>query len=466
MGDWLSMGRIKGKKTITGLFIRYIIGIGTETVLIFVCLLFVMNILISNKIVYPANSQETYLKSLEKLAYHGIEIEERLENQYLYAFFNEKDLYVKGSLNKDEAEEICQYFNQYKKQYKEKYIKVITSNKGKYYILYDLRMGFYNQLLNRLFPNPDVLIIISFILLFLLNLWRIARKFGKMISGELKRLKVVTESIEKENLEFDIPSSSLEEIDEVFHSVGKLRDNLSESLKSQWNLESSRREQIDALGHDLKTPLTIIRGNTELLLECELNQEENEFVNHIQKNTELMQEYIQKLIELNRSEEEYKIVMEWIESQSFIEDIKTYSQDLARNKNITITCKTQEVPDKIYVDSKILKRIILNLLDNAVEYSPENSSIFLQIKADGSSLIFKIEDSGKGFTKDDLKYATKQFYCNDKSRSGREHLGMGLYFVDIMMKKLGGELRLSNSETLGGARVEILLYDSANIVIA
>ncbi|RDU24217.1 sensor histidine kinase [Anaerosacchariphilus polymeriproducens] len=454
------MGRIKGKKTITGLFIRHIIWIGIETVLISACLLIVMNILISKKIAYPANSQENYLNNLEKIAFKGENIEGRLKNQYLYALFNEEGTYKKGSIDQDEAEEIYQFFKEHGTYYKERYIKVISSNKGEYYILYDIKMGFYNHFLSRFFPSPDILIIIFFILLFLANLWRIAGKFGKVISGELKRLKGITGSIEKENLEFDIPSSSLKEIDEVFHSVGKLRDNLSKSLHTQWNLESGRRDQIDALGHDLKTPLTIIRGNAELLLECQLNQEESEFVNHIQKNTELMQEYIQKLLEVNRSEEEYKISMEWIDSRSFIQDIEAYSQDLARNKNITLTYKIEEVPDKIFVDSKILKRILLNLMDNAVEYSPENSSILMQIKAEYNSLTFKIEDSGKGFSIDDLKYATKQFYCNDKSRSSRDHLGMGLYFVDIMIKKLGGELRLSNSETLGGARAEILLFDS------
>lgn len=456
------MGGIKNKKTVSGLFMRHILFMGIETILILGFMLLVLNILFSTKAAYPADYQETFLNKLEEEAVQGKEIESRLESMYRYALFDKEGIYKTGNLKQEKAEEVYQSFHKNGRFYKDEYIKIISSNKGDYYVLYNIKMGFYNPMIEKTLPSPDMVLVIFFILLFSLNLWRIARKFGRIISKELTQLKGITECIEEEDLEFEVPSSSLREIDEVFHSVEKLKDSLSKSLQEQWCLETNRREQIDALGHDLKTPLTIIRGNTELLCECNLDEEENNLVSHIEKNTVLMQKYIQKLLEINRSESGFVIQKKLIEFADFINEIIDHSICLGKSKEIKFTYEMQTVPDKVLVDEEILKRIILNIVDNAVEYSPKNGVIFMEVFFEAKNLKINVEDSGRGFTEDDIKFARKQFYRNDESRNAKEHMGMGLYFVDIMVKKLGGEVRLSNSVEFGGAKVEIELYNCSS----
>ena len=70
---------------------------------------------------------------------------------------------------------------------------------------------------------------------------------------------------------------------------------------------------------------------------------------------------------------------------------------------------------------------------------------------------FIIEDSGRGFSKEELTMATEEFYQGDKSRNSRDHYGMGLYIAQTFVNKHGGIINLSNSEYLGGARVELTI---------
>lgn len=451
------MDKLKNKKTVSRLFIQHMMFLGIETIFLVGAFLILLNYLIYNEIIYPANFQENTLNKIEDKAEQGIQIDSYIDSEYLYAVFDKKGVYQRGTLSQEKSEILYEKVQNKEKKYSGKYIRAISTKEENYYILYDIKTGFYNPALRKVIPSPDIFLLMVFAVILLLNLWRIARKFGKTVSVELEKLKTVTENIEAENLNFIVPNSSLKEINEVFCSMGKLKDNLNSSLHTQWEMETSRREQIDALGHDLKTPLTIIRGNAELLYECSLDQEQNNLVNHIEKNICLMQEYIQRLLEINRSEKEFKICKVQMESKIMVGDFIEDSIHLARRKNIKFTYEIKELPDKIMVDSEILKRIVLNLVDNAVEYSPEEGTIFMKVSMNGENLHIQLEDSGKGFTKEDLKYATKQFYRNDESRSSRYHMGIGLYFADVMLKQLNGELRLSNSEKFGGAKVEIIL---------
>ena len=88
-----------------------------------------------------------------------------------------------------------------------------------------------------------------------------------------------------------------------------------------------------------------------------------------------------------------------------------------------------------------------------VFYCPREKIIRFTTYFEAEQLFFVIEDSGKGFNKEELVKATQEFYQGDKSRSVKNHYGMGLYIASTLLKKQGGQLLLSNSEELGGAKV-------------
>ena len=87
----------------------------------------------------------------------------------------------------------------------------------------------------------------------------------------------MTEKIEHQDLEFPCPDSQVLEIKKILETFGRMRDTLKESLMKQWELESARKEQMGALAHDLKTPLTVIRGNVQLMGEAESLEEAQKY---------------------------------------------------------------------------------------------------------------------------------------------------------------------------------------------
>jgi len=97
----------------------------------------------------------------------------------------------------------------------------------------------------------------------------------------------------------------------------------------------------------------------------------------------------------------------------------------------------------------------MNVISNAVDYSPNSGTLYLEIKLLDNKIYFIITDSGKGFSSEDIKLATKQFYMGDCNRTSRTHFGMGLYITESFVNLHGGILHIANSPITGGAQLTI-----------
>ena len=115
------------------------------------------------------------------------------------------------------------------------------------------------------------------------------------------------------------------------------------------------------------------------------------------------------------------------------------------------------MPNKINVDPHMLKRALLNIISNAVDYGQEEGILCFTACIVNESIEFIVEDSGKGFTNEEIKYAKEQFYQGDKSRNSKNHYGMGLYIAQKFIENHNGSIILSNSEKLSGAKVTVTI---------
>ena len=100
------------------------------------------------------------------------------------------------------------------------------------------------------------------------------------------------------------------------------------------------------------------------------------------------------------------------------------------------------------------------MFSNAVEYTDAGGTIFFEVLQHENELCFTVTDTGRGFSDEALKRATEQFFTGDQSRSLQEHVGIGLYIAECVVKQHGGRLGLENSDRTGGARVCISLCNS------
>lgn len=163
-----------------------------------------------------------------------------------------------------------------------------------------------------------------------------------------------------------------------------------------------QKEQIAALAHDLKTPLTVIQGNADLISETELDEEQRLYAEYISSSSEQMQLYIRTLIDISRAASGYQLHMEDIDVLSYVEQLRGQIDALCQTKKIGLQMELEHLPDVLSADKLLLERAIMNVINNAMDYSPQDSSIHISIIGGKQHLKITVTDAGPGFSQEDL----------------------------------------------------------------
>ena len=266
-----------------------------------------------------------------------------------------------------------------------------------------------------------------------------------------------SEEIGKQNLDFQVKKSNIQEFNAISESLEKMKVGLSQSLRTNLREAEKKRNQISALRHDIKTPVSIIKGNSELLGETDLTEEQEMYLNYIRKNTNRMSQYVETLMLLNKSNQVNELNFLEVEVEQFAENIEKLTKEFTSSYQLHLLVDSNYENNFLIVDTKEFERAFLNILSNAGEHSPINSTIKLSICSKEDNLQISILDQGHGFTNEDLVYAKDQFYQGDKSRHSRQNYGIGLFVAEQIIKNHGGSLILENRTDEIGAKVSILL---------
>jgi len=192
-----------------------------------------------------------------------------------------------------------------------------------------------------------------------------------------------------------------------------------------------------------------------LLSDSTINKEQQEYVNYISKNSRQIEKYIKILIEISNSEKALFLQLEKIDSIIFIDTIHDQLEAIAYTKGLKVEFIKSDVPKSIMIDQSLLYRAIMNVISNAVDYSPNRGKVCFEVKLADNKIKFITTDSGKGLSSEDIKSATKQFYMGDSSRASKIHFGLGLYITESFINLHGGALYIANSPITGGAQVTI-----------
>jgi signal transduction histidine kinase len=320
---------------------------------------------------------------------------------------------------------------------------------------YSSMSQFSSQFLREHLPAPEILLFWMILAAFLFEIILLSRLYGRKISHKLIPLQNATEKIREKDLAFEIKYSGIEEIDTALQSLDSMKMELRLSLEKQWKMEQTKKTQISALAHDLKTPLTVVRGNAEMLCDTEQTEEQKEYTRYIMKDADQMEQYVQMLIDISKAEAGYSLRRKDVNIRTFLDELYAQINAIASVKQLKTEFDEQKLPDTISVDVSLMQRAIINVVSNAVDYSPEHGTIWFSASSEDNKVRFTVTDSGKGFSPEDLRNATNQFYQGDFSRSSKLHYGMGLFIADSIVKQHGGTLAIANSSTTGGGMVSI-----------
>lgn len=458
-------GRMENKRTVplSLFYLKYFAFLFLGILVIVSGAVLVFEILVLNDAVYPANYTEQRIKE----AAGGIAGAQEVSRELIpdlcqYAVFDENGEAKGGDIEKAGIEDAWNAVLGRRSDVRGYYYSVVERDEEYCVLRYEIIPQFRSPVLRRYLPGPQNLFFAAGLCLILLLVVITALCFGHTLQKKLTPLISAAEKIRNQELEFDISSSNVREIAAVLKAMDDMRAALKVSLENQWKTEQRKKEQILALAHDLKTPLTLIRGNAELLCDTKLTEEQGECVDLIEKNSLRMQNYVQMLMEVTK--DGYVLRPQKIETAALFREVGEQLKGLCVVKKISLQESFECRVSSFSADRELFMRALMNIASNAVEYTPEGGRIYWEVSSAeemGSMtgmenevfLLFSITDTGKGFSADALKYAAGQFYMEDRSRHTNAHYGIGLFMADLAAKQHGGQLLLENSSKTGGARV-------------
>lgn len=266
------------------------------------------------------------------------------------------------------------------------------------------------------------------------------------------------EKIKEQDLDYSVSYSGIREFDECLSSLEDMRTALKASLEQQWKTEQDKSRQMFALSHDIKTPLTVVRGNAELLSETKLTKEQRNMIDSIVNGTARIQNYVQKLIDITKSADGDWGTPEEARTKDLLFENQKQASELAEVYRLKISWNEQWHSQTVTVMYDQVIRAVINIIQNAAEHTGDGGCITVCMEESNGTLSFTVEDDGTGFTKEALMHGTEPFFMDDAGRTGEAHYGIGLYFAKTIAEKHGGRIVLTNSETTGGAKVVICFH--------
>lgn len=219
-----------------------------------------------------------------------------------------------------------------------------------------------------------------------------------------------------------------------------------EDISERVRAENMRKDFVANVSHELKTPLTSISGFAETLkLNENIDKEtRNRFLTIIDGEANRLRRLIEDILTLSFIENDKKEEKEAINLYSVYRRVEDMLMISARTKNISLNCDADETI-KIAANADYVKQIILNLVDNAIKYTPENGNVNVKIFADKDDAVIKVSDTGMGIPKEDQARIFERFYRVDKARS-REigGTGLGLAITKHIAMNLGGTISVES----------------------
>ena len=274
----------------------------------------------------------------------------------------------------------------------------------------------------------------------------------RVFAAETARLDRAVDAIAAQQPErIDADGARLREFSATLHAMQTMGRELTDSLQSQWRMEQQRAEQIAALTHDLKTPLSIIQGNADLLAEDALSADQQTQVEAILRGTDRAQQYLAAL----RTACAPPATRETFPSHTLVSGLAETARALCAPAGVQLILNEQWQGTLCAAQCDLL-RAAENLLDNAVRYTPRGGTVTLLVTKEKQDFILRVTDTGPGFTPEALAKAGEMLYT-DAARSDAAHQGLGLYFARKVAQSHGGVLVLSNLPAAHGACAELRL---------
>ena len=277
----------------------------------------------------------------------------------------------------------------------------------------------------------------------------------RSVAAPLVKLRKATQNIKDGNLDFVLDVEGTDEFSELCRDFEEMRRRLKESAEEKVLLDKENKELISNISHDLKTPITAVKGYVEGIMDgvADTPEKMDRYVRTIYNKTNEMDHLINELtfyskIDTNR--------IPYTFSKLNVDD---YFSDCAEEVGLELETRGIQLYYANYVEKDVLviadgeqiRRVIHNIISNAIKYMDKPKGVIqIRVKDVGDFIQVEIEDNGKGIASKDLTYIFDRFYRTDVSRnSSKGGSGIGLSIVRKILEDHGGKVWATSREGIG-----------------
>jgi len=450
--------KLKGQ-SLKIIFLEYLISVGIVLILSFGLVILMFTTMYSLGFILPADYTENQIYERKNAIANTETFDKNLiPDNALYLLISKDGNIITSSMSKDEEDRAIRYYNNERVYNTPSYSYIeILRNDGYCIIQYSVKPYFTNKFMAKYFPNVNVVYVSILILVSLLNTLVVTIVWAKYLVKQLSPIFAASEKISEQTLDFDLHYSRVKEFNEVLFSLEKMRNALQESLIKEWIQEENKQKQISALIHDLKTPVSIVQGNAELLKKTSVTEDQSIYIDYILKNSNRISAYIKTLLIMNKNSNATEYQPQSLAVKTVSEQLVTVSKELMSINSNNLKTNVVVEDGIMSVDLTLLERALQNVLANSIENNNGIVTLELNIKTVDEFLEISVLDNGKGFSDIDLIHAKEQFYRGDYSRHSTTNYGIGLFITEQIIKLHGGSVILKNREACRGAEVKFIL---------
>jgi signal transduction histidine kinase len=258
---------------------------------------------------------------------------------------------------------------------------------------------------------------------------------SRVITIPLIRMKQATEKLSKGDFSVRLQVKGEDELAEL----GKAIQTLARDLEY---LKKERNEFLASISHELRTPLTYVKGYADIARRPNMEEEErNRYLSIIYEEAEHMQKLVKDLFELAKMDQHsFQIHKEPTNLCSFLKKLhdKMHPAFQAKKMSLVYQCEKNIT---VHIDQKRFEQVMINLLDNALKYADQGSTVSIDARVEKNNIVIIVSDEGRGIPEEDLPHIFERFYRVDKSRSRTSGgTGLGLAIAKEIVEAHGGSI--------------------------
>lgn len=323
---------------------------------------------------------------------------------------------------------------------------------------------FTDALRKSLLPLYVIIVITSTVASFFYT-WYITAPIKKLssLSSQMKQLNFNTHCIAKRSDEIGILAYNLnclsDKLDTTLSDLQSSNEKLKIDITKERELEQKKIEFFSGISHELKTPITIIKGQLQgMLYDVGRYKDHKTYLAQSLKNIERLEDIVQELLTISRLETpEYRCIKQNFNLSKMINDRINMHEDLFIKKEMNVIKNIG--PNFFYLgDLQLIQKVIDNLISNALIYSPAGNSIFVSLEKSQNIILFSIENTGVHIPDNSLSKVFDAFYRIDQSRNRQTGgSGLGLYIAKSILDLHEAQIKITNSNN--GVIVNIFFYN-------